>query len=112
MAKPRKGKVVAIDAGPRSGKADSGKPGGSLQPHAPDQSDEWSDTVDTLAGFVWSTALAGQVRWEVAEGVFRIVWLRFADHFTDVPNDAVEAWLQETVLRELRRLTALRPALR
>jgi hypothetical protein len=104
-----KGKVVAIDAGRRSRRADGEKPGESVQPHGHGQPNEWFETVDTLASFVWSSARAGRVGWQVSEEVFRIAWLRFADHFTVVPNDAVEGWLQETVVRERIRMTALRP---
>ncbi len=107
MAKPPKGKVVAINVGARSRRVNRQGPAKSLQSRIHDQSDEWSELVDTFAGFVWSSARAGQVSGLVSEEVFRIAWLRFADHFTDVPNDAVEAWLQETVVSERIRMTAL-----
>jgi hypothetical protein len=43
-----------------------------------------------------------------AEEVFRISWLRLADHVTELPQDAVEAWLELTVTRELARISAIR----
>jgi hypothetical protein len=108
MAKPRKGKVVAIDAWARSWRANRQGPAKSLEIRTHDQAEAWFEIVDRLAGFVWSSARAGQVSAQVTAEVFRITWLRFADHVMDVPHDAVEAWLQKTVARERIRIAALR----
>ena len=108
MAKPDKGKVVSIDAGGSSRRADRQGPANSLQSQAQDPADQWSEVVDALAGFVWSSARAGQVSVKVAAEVFRIAWLRLADHFTDVPHHAVEAWLKQAVARERVRIFGLR----
>jgi hypothetical protein len=108
MAKPGKGKVVAIDAGGGSWRANRQGPANSLQSRTHHPSDQWSEVVDTLAGFVWSSARTGQASVRVAAEVFRFAWLRFADHFTDVPHEEVEAWLHQTVVRERIRIAALR----
>jgi hypothetical protein len=108
MAKPGKGKVVAIDAGASSRRANRQGPANSLQSQTQDPSDQWSEIVDALAGFVWSNARAGRVSGKVAAEVFRIAWLRFADQFTDVRADAVEIWLKQTVAHERIRIAVLR----
>ena len=108
MARPRRGKVVAIDAGVPFRWVH--KPGTAKSPQSGthDQSDAWHETVDALADFVWTWARAAQTTGHSTEDVFRTAWLRFADHFMDVPDHAVEAWLQQTVARERTRMTALR----
>jgi hypothetical protein len=80
----------------------------SVRSLTPDLSDEWSELVDVLAGLVWSDAGAGHVNARVTEQVFRLAWLRLADHFTELPTRAVEAWLQQAVIREHIRLARLR----
>jgi hypothetical protein len=64
--------------------------------------------VDALAVFVWLHARAGNINGRLTDEVFRLAWLRLADHFTDVPAHAVDAWLQQTVVRERIRMSALR----
>jgi hypothetical protein len=108
MPKPRKGKVVAINAGPRSRSVNPQGPAKSPQSRPHDPSEEWSEIVDTHAGFVWSSARAGQVSGRIAVEAFRLTWLRFADHFTEVSVETMEVWVQQTVVRERIRMTALR----
>jgi hypothetical protein len=64
--------------------------------------------VDAFAGFVWSSARAVTVSAQVTEELFRISWLRLADHVTELPHDAVEPWLQQTITRERTRMLAIR----
>jgi hypothetical protein len=108
MAEPRKGKVVAINTGASPRRAKKQGPAKSAQPRTPVQSDEWSEIVDALAGFVWSSARAMSASSQVSEEVFRIAWLRLADHVSELAEDAMEAWLQRTVTRERIRITAMR----
>jgi hypothetical protein len=108
MADPRKGKVVPIKAGASSRRAKKQGPAKSVQSRTADQSEEWSEIVDAFAAFVWSSAQAVPVSAREAEEVFRISWLRLADHVTELSQDALAAWLELTVTRELARISAIR----